>query len=226
MQRGSWSEISGDQEIWKKLATISGCFLLVLTAPISLGALYQDLTDENQRIKDKEPPGKLVELDNIPGLFGKGIVPTVIFFLAMMLYCVPTVVVLMSSAQTYAWLKSEHGINYLSFLVTAAFGLLALLVQFLCAILLPIALAQYARGTSLRIAVDPLANFGNAMSMGVPFWIKASGYWAFLLANIILFIQGPAFWVDLPIRVALCVLGFASLVVSSRYALNQLHTKL
>lgn len=226
MERGSWSDISGDQDIWKKLAIGSLCFLTVLPVPIAMGALFDDLTEESQRLKDNKGPGTFVEMDNPAGLFGRGLAPLFIFFLAMMLYCVPTVVVLMSSAQTYAWIKSEHGINYVSFIVTALFGLLALTVQFLCTILFPVALAQYSRGTSLRVSVDPLANFGNAISMGLPFWIKASGYWAFLLGSMVLFIQGPAFWIDLPIRFLLCGLGFASLIVSSRYALTQLQTRL
>jgi Protein of unknown function (DUF4013) len=226
MERGSWREISKDPEIWKKLALGSVYFLTVLPIPIALGALNTDLEDELKNIKGDKPPGKLADLDDFLTSFGRGLAPVFIFFLAMMLYCVPTIVVLMSSAQTYAWLKSEHGMNYLSFCVTSLFGLLALVVQFLCTAIFPVALAQYARGMNIKPAVDPMANLGYVFSMGAPYWAKVSGYWIFLLGSMVLFIQGINFWVDLPIRFLLSGLGFASLVVSSRYALGQLQTKL
>ena len=224
--RGSWQEISGDSEIWKKLLVGSACLLFILPIPVALGALAQDFEDEYKKIKEDSPPGKLPGYDNPAGLLGKGLAPSFILFLAMMLYCLPTVVVLMSSAQTYAWVKSEHGLNVLSFLVTAGFGFVALAIQFLCTIIFPIALAQYGRGMSLKPAIDPMKNLGFALEMGAPYWIKASGYWFFLLASMVLFIQGISFWVDLPLRLALGMLGLASLFVSGRYALHQLQTRL
>ena len=202
------------------------CLLTVLPIPLALGALHTDLEEEYERIKSESPPSEFTDEDHPATLFGRGLAPMFIFFLAMMLYCVPTVVVLMSSAQTYAWLKSEHGMNVLSFVVTCLFGLVALAVQFFCTALFPVALAQYARGMSLKPAVEPMANLGYVFSLGAPFWLKVSGYWIFLLGSMLLFIEGINFWIDLPLRFLLCLLGYASLIVSSRYALNELQTKL
>ena len=57
MERGSWPEISGDAEIWKKVAVGAGCFLTLLPLPFLFGTVHQDLEAENQRIESKEAPG-------------------------------------------------------------------------------------------------------------------------------------------------------------------------
>ena len=100
------------------------------------------------------------------------------------------------------------------------------MVQFFCTIIFPIALAQFGRGMNIKPAMHPMTNLGFAFEMGAPFWIKASGYWFFLLASMVLFIQGVSFWVNLPIQLILGMLAYASLIVSGRYALHQLQTRL
>lgn len=226
MERGSWANISSDSDIWKKLFIGGACLITVLPIPVALGAVFSDLEAELEKIKSKTKPGHLVEMDTPAGHFGRGLAPTFLLLLSMMLFCVPTVVVLMSSAQTYAWIVSEHGLNFISFAVTGIFGLLALIAQFFVACMFPIAMAQYSRGLSIKPALDPLANFGYVSQMGAAFWTKASGFWLCLFGNMVLYIYGPAFFIDLVIRIVLCMLGFASLVVSSRYAIEQLQTKL
>lgn len=226
MERGSWSELSGDSEIWKKLAIGSVCALLFLPVPVAAGALVADLEAELERIKAKQPPGKLVSMSDIAGLLGKGVAPTFILILVVMAFCLPTVVVGMSYFQNVGWFRGESGINIFSFLLTNVFGLLALGLQFFVALTFPIAAAQYARGMNIKPAIDPLANIGFAFEMGSKYWFKATGFWLALCANIVLFVVSPAFWIDLLIRFVVTGLGFASLVVASRYALNLLQTKL
>jgi hypothetical protein len=62
--------------------------------------------------------------------------------------------------------------------------------------------------------------------MGAEYWIKAAGFWLFLMGSIIVYILGPAFYVNVPIQIALAVLGYVSLIVSSRFALNELQVNL
>ena len=226
MERGSWSELSGDKEIWKKLAIGAVGILCVVSLPLVFGVLNTDLEAESARIKGKEPAGKFPAFEDFGTMFGRGLGPAFIFFLAMMAFCLPTVVILMSAFQTFAWLKSENSINIISFCLTGIFGLAAVAGQFVMALIFPIALAQYARGLNIKQALDPLANMGTVMEMGAPYWTKAWGYWAFLAGNIVIWIADVNFFADLALRIVVTMLGFASLIVSSRYALNQLQTKL
>ena len=143
-----------------------------------------------------------------------------------MLFCVPTVVLLMSAGHIYASFVSEHGMAFMSVMITGIFGFIALMLQFVAAILFPISMAQYSRGMNLKPAMSPMSNFGYVVEMGAPYWMKATGFWFFLTGNIVVYILGPALYVNLPIQVVLAVLGYSSLVVSSRYALDQLQTKI
>lgn len=226
MERGSWSEIAVDAEIWKKLAIGTGCFMTLLPLPFLFGTIHQDLEAENRRIDSKEAPGELPGLDDPLGALGNGIIPCVIFFLVLMLLTAPTVVVLVSAGKTYAFFKSEIGLGVFSTLLAAIFGLLALAVQFVIAAMFPIALAQYARGLNLKPAVDPMANFGFVMQMGGVYWHKVSGLWLFLAGSMLLFVLGWSNYISMPLFIGLAGLGCASLIVSSRYALSQLKTKL
>ena len=226
MERSSWSQISADQDVWRKVAIGAACFLTILPIPIALGAIFSDLEEEKKKLKAEEPPGQMNDFHELGALFGRGLAPTFVFVLALMLFCLPSVVVLMSSFQAYGWIVSEHGLNVLSFVVTGVFGLIALAAQFLVALIFPIALAQYSRGMNIKPALDPMANLGYAFEMGAPFWFKATGYWLFLLGSMILTLLGINFWVDLLIRFVLAGLGFISLYISSKYALNELQTNL
>lgn len=222
MERGSWSEISSDSGIWKKMALGGICLLTVLPIPIALGAVHTDLESEASKIKEKAPAGIFPDMDQPATLLGRGLAPTFIYVLAIMLYCLPTVVMLMSAVQTYTWLNSEHGMNILSFLITAVFGLIALAVQFICALLFPVSLAQYARGMNLKPALHPLANLGHIFDMGSPFWIKGVGWWVFLIGYTVLYVVGPVWWINIPLQFLLAVVGFVSLIISSRFALGHL----
>jgi hypothetical protein len=226
MARGSWSDISDDPEIWKKIVMGGVCMLFVLPIPVALGAIADDLEAESKRIKEGEPPGKLIDIDDFVGVLGRGLAPTFVLILAMMLFCLPTVVLLMSSIQIYASFVSEHGMAFISVLITGFFGLIALVFQFLFAILFPISLAQYARGLNIKPAIHPMNNIGSVISMGAEYWMKAAGFWFFLMGSIAMYILGPPLYVNIPIQVLLAVCGYASLIVSSRFALNELQTKL
>jgi hypothetical protein len=165
-------------------------------------------------------------MDDFAGLLGRGLAPTFVFILAMMLFCVPTVVLLMSGFHVYGSFKSEHGMAIMSVLITILFGFLALACQFLFTILFPISLAQYARGMNVKPAIHPLNNIGYAMTMGAPYWLKAAGFWAFLMGSIAVYILGPVWYVNFPLQVVLAVVGYVSLIVSSRHALSELQTNL
>jgi len=226
MSRGSWSEISSDSDIWKKLVLGGICLLTVLPIPVALGAILEDLETEGDNIKNDKPPEKFPEMDNLAVLLGKGLAPAMILFLACMLFCVPTVVLMMTGFQIYASFTGEHGIAFMSVIVSGVFGLLALAVQFASAVLFPVSMAQYARGMNLKPAISPLANLGYVSEMGAEYWMKAAGFWFFLAGNILVYIQGPVWYVNVPLQIILAVGGYASLIVSSRFALNQLQTKL
>jgi hypothetical protein len=226
MERGSWSEVAGDSEVWKKLAIGGACFVTILPLPIALGAVLTDLETELKSIKEDKASGEFIGFEGPAGLLGRGLAPTFIFVLTLMLFCFPSVVVCLSALQAYGWTDSEFGVNILSALVTSVFGLLALAVQFLFGAIFPIALAQYARGVHIKTALDPMAAVGSFYEMGAPFWWKTTGYWLFLLASMVLTLMGINFWIDLVLRLGLASLGFASLIVASRYALGQLQTKL
>lgn len=224
--RGSWSEISSDPDIYKKLLIGGICLLTVLPIPVALGAVVEDLESEAMNIKDGKPPGRFVAMDTPSLLLGKGLAPACMFIMALMLFCVPTVVLLMSFAHVYASFTSEHDMSIMSTLITFIAGIVALLAQFAFSIIFPIALAQYARGLHLKAALDPMANIGNMLEMGAQFWAKASGFWFFLIGYIVIYIVGIEQWyVSIPIQVAFAVVGFTSLIVSSRFALSQLQPK-
>ncbi|MFA5503953.1 MAG: DUF4013 domain-containing protein [Vulcanimicrobiota bacterium] len=226
MSRGSWSEISSDSDVWKKIVLGGICLLTVLPIPVALGGILEDLEAESANIKSDSPPGKFPEMDNFGVLLGKGLAPAVMFFVALMLFCLPTVVLMMTGFQIFASFRGEHGIAIMSVLVSAIFGLVALSLQFITAAMFPVAMAQYGRGMNLQPAMSPLANFSYVMEMGAAYWKKAAGFWFFLFGNIIVYIHGPIWYVNVPIQVALAVLGFTSLVIAARFALNQLQTKL
>jgi hypothetical protein len=226
MTRGSWSEISSDSDIWKKIVLGGICLLTVLPLPIALGAVVDDLEAESKRIKEELPPGEFIDSDDFVGLLGRGLAPAFVLILALMLFCVPTVVLLMSAGHVYASFVSEHGMAVMSVLITGIFGLVALTLQFLAAIIFPISLAQYARGMNVKPAIHPLNNIGYAVTMGSRFWFKASGFWLFLMGNIVVYILGPAWYVNVPVQAMLAFLGYVSLIVSSRYALNELQNEL
>lgn len=226
MSRGSWSEISKDSEIWKKIVMGGVCMLTALPAPIALGAVADDLEAESKRIREGEPAGEFTDVDDLVGLLGRGLAPTFVFVLALMIFCVPTVVLLMSAGHIYASFVSEHGMAYMSVFITGVFGFVALVLQFLSAIIFPVSLAQYARGMNIKPAINPLNNIGYVVTMGAEYWIKAAGFWLFLMGSIIVYILGPAFYVNVPIQIALAVLGYVSLIVSSRFALNELQVNL
>ena len=226
MALGKWSEISTDSEIWKKLAIGGTCLLLVLPAPLAFGAVFQDLETELGKLKEEVPPGEFTDMDNIAGLFGKGIAPSIICFLSLMLVGLPSIVILLSLGHLYAWFASEHGMSTMSLLLTSGLGLVALIVQFLFALIFPVALAQYARGVNIKQAMHPMAGLGIVFELGAPFWNKAAGYWLFLVSTMGITVFEFNFFVDLLIRLCLAFLGFASLVVASRYAAGQIQTKL
>lgn len=226
MERGTWSEIGKDSNIWKKLAFGAICLLTLLPIPVALGAVSTDLENELERVKNGTPSGPFPDVDRPTYFLGRGLAPAFIFLLALMAFCLPTVVVLMSSFQTYGWLKNENGVAILSLLTTCLFGLLALVVQFFVTALFPVALAQYARGLNIKPAIDPMANFGFIFEMGMPYWVKASGWYLFHLGYIVVYILGPAWWINLPLQLLFAGVGYASLIVSSRYAASQLQTRL
>ena len=219
MERGSWSEISSDSGIWKKMLIGGVCIMTVLPIPVALGAVHTDLESEASKIKEKTRAGIFPEMYQPGTLLGRGLAPSFMFALAIMLFCLPTVVILMSAVQTYTWLNSEHGMNILSFLITAVFGIIALVAQFICALLFPLSLAQYARGMNLKPALHPLANLGHIYEMGAPYWLRGAGWWLFLIGYTVLYVVGPVWWINIPLQLLLAVVGFVSLIISSRFAL-------
>lgn len=226
MERGSWSEFAADSEIWQKVAIGAACLLTVLPLPFLFGSIHRDLENEEKKIDAGDKPGAFPGFNDPLGLLGAGLVPCIIFILLLMLLTAPTVVVLVSSGKTYAYFKSEIGLGLFSTVLAAIFGLLAVCVQFLITAMLPIGLAQNARGLTFKTVIDPLANFGYVMQMGNTFWHKAGGMWFFVAGSMLLFVMGWPNYIDLPVRFVLSAIGCTSLMTSSRYALSQLKKNL
>lgn len=220
MEHGRWSDISSDPELAKKVFFGSFCLSTFLFTPFALGALATDLETEAKLIEEKKPSGHLPTLDNFALLLGKGIIPTFILGLVLLLSLIPGIPAILSFVKLLTVFKSEFGTSFFSLLTSAGLGIAALALQFLVSLLCPIAFAQHARGVSLRTAMDPLSCASYAIEMGSTFWLKASGMWLAFLLGIILSITGMSYMFQIPAFFIIMAPAYVSLALSSRYALR------
>lgn len=239
--RTSWTELAKDPEIGKKLLLGATSLVFLLPTPIALGLLNTDLEKEAQRRQAKQPPlenGHLPKMDDLGGLLSSGFGPTMVYAGALLLFAIATIPFGLSYFNLYAIfrpanelvpeLRMETSTPYGSVIVFALIALVGLLLQAIVATSLPIALAQYARGKDIRPALDVIANASTVVELGASYWFKASGTFLGLLVMTFVFITG-GFGLNMVLStllcVAVCALAFASLILSSRQALEHLVTE-
>jgi hypothetical protein len=236
MDRSSWSAISKDPDIWKKIGVGAGSLAFILTSPIALGIVNSDLEAEVQRRQDKEPAGAetaLPPVDDLLKLLTSGIGPAMLFVGALMMFAIATIPVGLSYFQLYALFRPANelvpelhqklSIPITSVLLYFIIGGLGLAAQAMVAASLPVALAQYARGKDLRPALAVVPNALTVMEMGMPYWLKAAGTALGMMAMTIIFITGGfgfGFLASTLAWVFVAAALFISLVLASRFALE------
>jgi hypothetical protein len=230
MDRSSWSALSKDPELWKKIALGAGSLLLFIPIPVAMGIVNLDLENEVQRKASKEPPGDgaLPSVDDLAKVVMSGIGPSMLFLAAAVLFAIPAIPTGLALLQMYAFLRpgSELSIPFMSLLVSLVIGLVGLAGQVLAAASFPVALAQYARGKDLRPALAVLPNAVTVVEMGMPYWIKVSGVVFGMLSMTVLSIIGLVWYLNLPVCLAIFAIFFVSLTLSSRFALAHITAEL
>jgi hypothetical protein len=231
MDRSSWSAISKDPEIWKKIAIGAGSLLFFIPTPLALGMVNLDLEGEAQRLSAKEPPSgdsRLPSVDDLSKLLMSGIGPTMLFVAACVLFAIPAVPTGLAVLQMYAFLRpgSELSLPIMSLLVSLIIGCLGLAGQVLAASSFPVALAQYARGKDLRPALAVLPNAITVVEMGMTYWLKVSGVVFGMLSMTVLFIVGLPWYLNFPVCFAIFAIFFVSLALSARFALAHVAAEL
>ena len=222
MDRASWGIVSKDEDVIKKLVIGGLSLILFLPTPLALGFVTTDLENEVKRAKEGFPPGKFPEWDDIMKLVASGLGPSLIYGIVMMLLLVPMIVVLMSVGQSYAWLFGKFDVNWMSFLTTALFGLLAAAAQVVIAGTLPIALAKYAQGQEIRACMSMLNNFALVFEMGGNYIKKASGLCFGSFAMILLYGLDVHWLLYGPLQAVVAIWAFQSLLLGGRHALQHL----
>lgn len=222
MVRGEWSTISGDSEFWKKVGIASACLNFVVTAPLTMGLIVEDLEAEYERMKNNEKEGSLKGFDDPSGLFSSGVGGCLLFFATILIYGLPTILTLFAYFQIYTMFHSEiMEFKLVSFLLNMIFLLTGLFFQFVVAASFPVSLAQYSRGKDLRPALSPFDNGMTVLQMGADYWKKASGLAGGLIVMTAVVFQGVPFLVSLVLFLVLMGGAFVSTVLASRHALAE-----
>ncbi len=224
MDRSSWSVISKDGGIWKKIAWGTGSLFLLLSTPIAMGIVSLDLEEEHRRLGMKEPPGPLPPVDDLGKVFSSGIGPSLILLGAGFLFAVPTAVAMFPAFQWLAFFHSRSEVSppIMSLVINSVIGLFCLAGQVLASASLPVALAQYSRGRDLRPALAVLPNISSVLEMGSPYWAKVAGVSIGCIAMLALQFIGLEWYINVPITLGICAMFFVSLVLSSRHAFGYL----
>lgn len=222
MVRGEWSTISGDSEFWKKVGIASVCLNFVITAPLTLGLVVEDLEAEFERMKNNEKETSLKGFDDPSSLFSSGIGGLLLLFATLLIYGLPTILTLFAYFQIYTMFHSEiMEFKLVSFLLNMVFLGIGLFFQFVVIASYPVSLAQYARGKDLRPALSPFDNGMTVLQMGMAYWKKALGLaGGFIVMTAVVF-QGVPFIVSLVLYLLLMGAAFISTVLASRHALAE-----
>lgn len=239
MNRATWAAISRDSEIWKKIGIGAVSLALVLTTPIALGIVSNDLDAEAQRhrTKSSDPPtNELPKTDELGKLAVDGIAPSMVFFGALCLFLLASIPVGLTYFNLYVFFRpaneivpemhQEVHVSIVSVILFALIGLVGFLAQCLAAASLPVALAQSARGKDIRPALAIIPNAVTVTEMGFDYWKKAAGVAFGLLGMTSIFVTGAfgmPWYLSTPVCLLICAIGFVSLVLASRHALEFLN---
>lgn len=236
MNRATWAAISKDPEIWKKIGIGATSLALMLTTPIALGIVANDLEAEAHRRRNKPgspAPDELPSTNEIGKLAVDGISPSFVFLGALCLFLLASIPVGLTYFQFYVYfrpanaaipeLQSEVHVSLVSMLIFGIIGLLGIAGQCMAAASLPVALAQSSRGKDLRPALSVISNAVTVIEMGADYWKKAAGVAIGLMGMTAIFITGGfgmPWWASTPLCLILGAAGFVGLVLSSRHALD------
>lgn len=242
MDRASWSAISRDSEIWKKVVMGATSLALIFSCPVALGLVNSDLEDEARRIHEKRPPeaeNPLPRADDLGKLAMDGIGPAMLFCAALMMFAIATIPAGLSYFQLYAMFRPENelvpemhqklSVPITSVLLWVLILGLGLVAQFIVAASFPVAMAQYARGKDPRPALAVVPNALTVMEMGFGYWLKVSGVAVGLMMMTSIFITGGfgvGFVLSTIIWFLVAAAMFVSLVLSSRMALAHIAAEL
>ena len=236
MNRATWAAISKDPEIWKKIGIGATSLALMLTTPIALGIVANDLEAEAHRRRTKPgtpAPNELPSTSEIGKLAVDGISPSLVFLGALCLFLLASIPVGLTYFNFYVFfrptntvvpeLQSEVHVSLVSILLFGIIGIVGVAAQCMTAASLPVALAQSARGKDLRPALSVIANAVTVIEMGADYWKKAVGVAIGLMGMTAVFITGSfgmPWWASTPLCLILSAVGFVGLVLSSRHALD------
>lgn len=242
MDRASWSAISKDPEIWKKIGMGTMSLAFILTAPLALGIINADLEGETKRIHDKQPPGEDTELpkvDDIAKLVMDGIGPAMLFCGALFLFAMATIPVGLAGFQLFALFRPANELvpemhqklslpitSVILYFIILAVGMVA---QAIVAASFPVAMAQYARGKNPLPALAVGPNAMTVVEMGFGYWLKAAGTAVGLMAMTTFFITGGfgfGYVISTLVWLLVSAAMFVSLVLSSRAALAHIAAEL
>ncbi len=239
MNRATWAAISRDSEIWKKIGIGAVSLALVLTTPLALGIVSNDLEAEAQRLRTKSgDPAKneLPATDDLGKLAVDGIGPSMVFFGALCLFLLASIPVGLTYFNLYVFFRpanevipemhQEVQVSIVSVVRFGLIGLVGFLAQCMAAATLPVALAQSARGKDLMPALAVMSNAVTVTEMGVDYWKKAAGVAIGLLGMTSIFVTGAfgmPWYLSTPVCLLVSAIGFVGLILSSRHALAFLH---
>ncbi len=234
MNRATWAAISRDSEIWKKIGIGAVSLALILSAPIAMGIVSNDLEAEEHRRRTKSPnppTNELPETDQLGKLAVDGITPSMVFFGALCLFLLASIPVGLTYFNLYVFfrpanevipeMQQEVQVSTVSVILFAIIGLVGFLAQCLAAASLPVALAQSARGKDIRPALAIIPNAITVTEMGFDYWKKAAGVAFGLLGMTSIFVTGAfgmPWYLSTPVCLLISAIGFVGLVLASRHA--------
>lgn len=236
MKRATWAAISKDSEIWKKISVGALSLTLLITTPVALGIINNDLENEarRRRAKSQDPPqDELPPANDLIKLAVDGLSPSFVFLGALCLFFLASIPVGLSYFNLYVFFRpvnevvpemhQEVHISWISLILFTIIGLAGFLAQCLSTLSLPVALAHYARGTDIRPALAVVPNILTVTEMGLDYWKKAAGVTLGILGVTLVFVTsglGLDWYLSFPLSFLLSAIGFVSLVLASRHALE------
>lgn len=235
MNRATWAAISKDSEIWKKISVGALSLAFILTTPLALGIVSNDLENEARRRQAKSPdPAKdeLPPADDLVKLAVDGISPSFVFFGALCLFLLASIPVGLSYFNLYIFfrpvnevvpeMQQEIQTSWISVILFVIIGFAGFLAQCLSTLSLPVALAHYARGKDIRPALAVMPNIVTVTEMGMDYWKKGAGVTFGVLGMTLIFVTTGfdlEWYFSFPLSFLICAVGFVSLVLACRHAL-------
>lgn len=225
MDQTQLSSLTKDSEFGKKLVFGTLSLLLVVPSPLAMGLVSSDLESQVKGLKNGTPPEKLPGIDRPAQLLGDGIGPTCLLIASLLLFTVPTIGFVLSFTNIAIYFRaSEDAIrmSFFSLIPILLICLVALALQMLVGLMLPVALAEYARGKDLRPALSPWDNALRAFEFGPNYWKRAIGVPVAFFGLVMLMMMPLPYGLSYLVQFLLTAWAFLALVLGGRYAVGQL----